>query len=152
MAKDNIDKLPKKILDKVNDWDKEQAKKEKESALAGSEYKAKPYPKELQREIEKHSVHNVPFDYLKFSEEIIALAELDVDSARKKYKEVFRYVDMVNGVVVSVGNHPAGCVVSPYPVDEWFGTFTTTTDEYPISVLNMKEIDSLNFVKLDILG
>jgi DNA polymerase-3 subunit alpha len=94
----------------------------------------------------------VPFDYLKFSEEIIALAELDVDNARKKYKEVFRYVDMVNGVVVSVGNHPAGCVVSPYPVDEWFGTFTTTTDEYPISVLNMKEIDSLNFVKLDILG
>lgn len=152
MAKDNIDKLPKEILDKVNDWDKEQAKKEKESALAGSEYKPKPYPKELQREIEKHSVHNVPFDYLKFSEEIIALAELDVDSARKKYQEVFRYVDMVNGVVVSVGNHPAGCVVSPYPVDEWFGTFTTTTDEYPISVLNMKEIDSLNFVKLDILG
>lgn len=94
----------------------------------------------------------MPFDYLKFSEEIIALAELDVDSARKKYKEVFRFVDMVNGVVVSVGNHPAGCVVSPYPVDEWFGTFTTTTDEYPISVLNMKEIDSLNFVKLDILG
>ena len=152
MAKDNIDKLPKEILDKVNDWDKEQAKKEKESALAGSEYKPKPYPKELQREIEKHSVHNVPFDYLKFSEEVIALAELDVDSARKKYKEVFRFVDMVNGVVVSVGNHPAGCVVSPYPVDEWFGTFTTTTDEYPISVLNMKEIDSLNFVKLDILG
>lgn len=152
MAKDNIDKLPKEILDKVNDWDKEQAKKEKESALAGCIYKPKPYPKELQREIERHSVHNVPFDYLKFSEEIIALAELDVDNARKKYKEVFRYVDMVNGVVVSVGNHPAGCVVSPYPVDEWFGTFTTTTDEYPISVLNMKEIDSLNFVKLDILG
>ena len=152
LAKDNIDKLPKEILDKVNDWDKEQAKKEKESALAGCIYKPKPYPKELQREIERHSVHNVPFDYLKFSEEIIALAELDVDNARKKYKEVFRYVDMVNGVVVSVGNHPAGCVVSPYPVDEWFGTFTTTTDEYPISVLNMKEIDSLNFVKLDILG
>jgi len=152
LAKDNIDKLPKEILDKVNDWNKEQAKKEKESALAGCIYKPKPYPKELQREIERHSVHNVPFDYLKFSEEIIALAELDVDNARKKYKEVFRYVDMVNGVVVSVGNHPAGCVVSPYPVDEWFGTFTTTTDEYPISVLNMKEIDSLNFVKLDILG
>lgn len=59
---------------------------------------------------------------------------------------------MVNGVVVSVGNHPAGCVVSPTPVDEWFGTFTTSSDEYPISMLNMKEIDSLNFVKLDILG
>ena len=68
---------------------------------------------------------------------------------RKKYKELFKYVDLVNGVIVSVGNHPAGCVVSPMPVDEWFGTFTTSTDEYPISQLNMKEIDSLNFVKLN---
>lgn len=74
------------------------------------------------------------------------------EELRKKYKELFRYVDMVNGVVVSVGNHPAGCVVSPVPVDEWFGTFTTSSDIYPISMLNMKEIDSLNFVKLDILG
>lgn len=71
---------------------------------------------------------------------------------RRKYKRLFEYVDLVNGVVVSVGNHPAGCVVSPFPVNEWFGTFTTSSDEYPISMLNMKEIDSLNFVKLDILG
>lgn len=71
---------------------------------------------------------------------------------RKKYPKLFKYVDMVNGCVVSVGNHPAGCVVSPFPVDEWFGTFTTSSDKYPVSVLNMKEIDSLNFVKLDILG
>ena len=71
---------------------------------------------------------------------------------RNRYKKLFKYADMVNGVVVSVGNHPAGCVVSPIPVDEWFGTFTTSSDEYPISLLNMKEIDSLNFVKLDILG
>lgn len=72
--------------------------------------------------------------------------------SQKKYPDVFKYVDLVNGVVVSVGNHPAGCVVSPIPVDEWFGTFTTSSDEYPVSLLNMKEIDSLNFVKLDILG
>ena len=70
----------------------------------------------------------------------------------EEYKEIFWFVDLVNGCVVSVGNHPAGCVVSPYPVDEWFGTFTTKEDKYPISLLNMKEIDSLNFVKLDIRG
>lgn len=78
--------------------------------------------------------------------------EDDEEYYRKKYPELFKYVDMVNGCVVSVGNHPAGCVVSPFPVDEWFGTFTTSSDKYPISLLNMKEIDSLNFVKLDILG
>ena len=70
--------------------------------------------------------------------------ENDEDNLRKKYKKLFKYVDLVNGVVVSVGNHPAGCVVSPFPIDEWFGTFTTATDEYPISLLNMKEIDSLS--------
>lgn len=91
-------------------------------------------------------------NYMDLADEIIEIAEADEEKARKKYPKVFRYVDMVRGVVVSVGNHPSACVVSPYPVDEWFGTFTTSTDEYPISVINMKEIDSLNFVKLDILG
>lgn len=84
--------------------------------------------------------------------EICDNVEDDEPYYRKKYPKLFKYVDLVNGCVVSVGNHPAGCVVSPFPVDEWFGTFTTSSDKYPVSVLNMKEIDSLNFVKLDILG
>lgn len=106
-------------------------------------------PEDLQAEIDRVSGGN----YLKISEEIIAMCDSEKEEeARKKYPDVFKYVDLVNGVVVSVGNHPAGCVVSPFPVDEWFGTFTTSSDEYPISMLNMKEIDSLNFVKLDILG
>lgn len=105
-------------------------------------------PEDLEAEIDKVAGGG----YLKISEEIIAMCDVDEEAARKKYPEVFKYVDLVNGVVVSVGNHPAGCVVSPYPVDEWFGTFTTSTNEYQISMLNMKEIDSLNFVKLDILG
>ena len=74
------------------------------------------------------------------------------DIYREKYPELFKYVDIVKGVIVSVGNHPAGVVVSPFPVEDWFGTFTTSTNKYPISQINMKEIDSLNFVKLDILG
>ena len=71
---------------------------------------------------------------------------------RNKYPELFNYVDIVNGTIVSVGNHPAGLVVSPFPIDEYFGTFTTGTNQYPISQINMKEVDSLNFVKLDVLG
>lgn len=105
-------------------------------------------PEDLKEEIDRVSGGN----HIKIAEEIIELAEIDEEAARKKYPKVFKYVDLVNGCVVSVGNHPAGCVVSPVPVDEWFGTFTSSTDEYPISMLNMKEIDSLNFVKLDILG
>lgn len=147
---DNIDHCPPNVKKVIDAWDDDQKKKAKE---LGSSYVEEEYPKEIGALIEKYSIHKyVPFKYLKFSNEVIALAEEDEELARKKYPELFRYVDLVNGVVVSVGNHPAACVVSPFPVDEWFGTFTTSTDEYPISLLNMKEIDSLNFIKLDILG
>lgn len=70
---------------------------------------------------------------------------------RAKYKELFKYVDLVKGTIVSVGSHPCGCVVAPFSVTNRIGTFTTSTSNYPISQINMKEIDSLNFVKLDLL-
>lgn len=70
----------------------------------------------------------------------------------KKYPELFKYVNIVKGTIVSIGNHPAGLVVSPYPVDEWFGLCSTKTNENMISQINMKEIDGLSFVKLDVLG
>ena len=71
---------------------------------------------------------------------------------RNQYPELFEYVDIVQGVIVSIGNHPAGLVVSPFPVEPFFATCTTSENENPISQINMKEIDSLNFVKLDVLG
>lgn len=74
------------------------------------------------------------------------------DSYIKKYPELFRYVDIVKCTIVSIGNHPAGLVVSPYPVDSWFGLCSTATNSNMISQINMKEIDGLNFVKLDVLG
>lgn len=138
--RDNTDHLPDEIKAQIDAFKK----------AGGDEDNI---PPELAKLIEKHSIHReVPTKYLDFSNKVNAMIEEDEEGARKKYPDLFRYVDMVNGCVVSVGNHPAGCVVSPYPVDEWFGTFSTATDEYPISQLNMKEIDALNFVKLDILG
>ena len=77
--------------------------------------------------------------------------ELDEAGCRKTYPELFKYVDIVNGCVVSVGNHPCGLVVSPVPIDDRMGLFTTSTDDVPISQINMKEIDLQNYVKLDLL-
>lgn len=71
--------------------------------------------------------------------------------SREKYKELFKYVDLVKGTIVSVGSHPCGLVCSPFSVTDRFGTFTTSTSNYPVSQINMKEIDSLNYVKLDLL-
>lgn len=73
------------------------------------------------------------------------------EKSREKYNELFKYVDMIKGTIVSVGSHPCGCVVAPFTITDRFGTFTTSTSNYPISQINMKEIDSLNYVKLDLL-
>lgn len=78
-------------------------------------------------------------------------SEID-ESYRKKYPKLFKYVDLVSGTIVSVGSHPGGLVVSPYPIEGKFGTLRSKTNKYPISQINMKEIDSLNYVKLDVLG
>lgn len=74
------------------------------------------------------------------------------DEIRKKYSEIFRYVDIVIGTIVSLGRHAAGIVVSPTDPRYDFGTLTIDSDPRPVSQIDMHEIDSLNFVKMDLLG
>lgn len=76
----------------------------------------------------------------------------NIDEYREQYKELFEYVDIINGTVVSIGTHPCGVVVSDRPLDENMGLLSLATCENPVTMLNMKEIDSLNYVKLDVLG
>lgn len=71
---------------------------------------------------------------------------------REKYPALFKYVDIVNGVIVSIGTHPSGILISPLPIDEYVGICTLSTTQNSVSMLNMKELDYLNFVKFDILG
>lgn len=82
---------------------------------------------------------------------ICDLAEEYRDEARELYPELMEYVDIVEGTIVSIGTHPCGCVVSDYNIAETFGLCTTSTSNYPVSQIYMKEIDSLNYVKLDLL-
>lgn len=71
---------------------------------------------------------------------------------REKYSELFEYVDIINGTVVSIGTHPCGTVVSNISLEDNMGLLSLGTCENPVTMLNMKEIDSLNYVKLDILS
>jgi DNA polymerase III subunit alpha len=71
---------------------------------------------------------------------------------RETYQELFKYVDLINGVVISVGSHPSGFLVSPISLDDSIGLFYTKESKYAVSQINMKELEGLNFVKLDILG
>ncbi|MDR6779558.1 DNA polymerase-3 subunit alpha [Paenibacillus peoriae] len=71
---------------------------------------------------------------------------------RESYPDLFKYVDLVQGVIVSIGSHPSGYVVSPISLQDNIGLCYTKESKYPVSQINMKELDSLNYVKLDILG
>lgn len=74
------------------------------------------------------------------------------DSLRKKWPELFEYVDIVSGTIVSIGSHPCGVLISDRNIDEEVGLCTTSSSKYQVSCLYMKELDALNFVKLDELG
>lgn len=71
---------------------------------------------------------------------------------RDKYPELIKYVDIVNGTITSLGRHAAGIVCSPTDVRYDFGTLSISSDPRPVSQIDMHEVDSLNFVKLDLLG
>ncbi|AWG44165.1 hypothetical protein BEH_07870 [Priestia filamentosa] len=74
----------------------------------------------------------------------------DPDKARETYPHVFKYFDGIKGTITSKGMHPAGIVASPITLDDSIG-FIYDEDK-PIVQCGMKAIDSLNYVKFDILG
>lgn len=71
---------------------------------------------------------------------------------RDRYPELFEYVDIVNGTIVSMGTHPSGVLVSDRDIASEIGLCSTSKSKYPVSILNMKELDDQMWVKLDILG
>lgn len=91
-------------------------------------------------------------DYLSITNEICHMADEDEDKARKKYPEVFRYVDICKGTIISIGTHACGRLVYDHPLDDIVGICSSKDDERPISQLWMHELDEQNYVKLDLLG
>lgn len=91
-------------------------------------------------------------NYLNLANEIVKETEVDEDVARSKYPHIFEYVDIVSGTIVSIGTHPSGVLISDLPIDETIGLCSVSTSDYPVSMINMKELDDQMYVKLDILG
>ena len=142
---ENIEYTPDTVKKKISEWEKH---------IEGHDSRDTDVrmPKDIIADIEKYSIHKeVPYEYVSFANELSNLVDTDEELARKQYPDIFELVDLVNGTIVSVGSHPCGCVVSPDTVSDKIGTFTTSTSIYPISQIYMKEIDSLNYVKLDLL-
>lgn len=97
--------------------------------------------------------------YLSIANQICSRLEKDDDNKefasaelRREYQEVFRYVDIVSGTIVSVGTHPSGVLISDLPIEETIGLCSISSSEYPVSMINMKELDDLMYVKLNFIG
>lgn len=75
---------------------------------------------------------------------------------REEFPELFYYVDLVQGTVISAGSHACGIIVSPFELEDVMGTMTVvdskTKEVNIVTQINMKEIDAQNYVKLDLLG
>lgn len=91
-------------------------------------------------------------DYLQIANTVCENVDINEEQTRKAYPELFEYVDIVNGTIVSIGSHPSGVLVSDKNIEEDIGMCSLSTSPYPVSMLNMKELDALMYVKLDILG
>ncbi len=76
--------------------------------------------------------------------------EEDKEACIKKYKDIFYYYDGLLDTYISVGIHPAGIIASPITLNDNIGLFIQ--DGKIISQCDMKAVDSLNYVKFDILG
>ena len=97
-------------------------------------------------------------EYLKIANKICSMVihegtkDVAPPELRDAYPEVFRYVDIVSGTIVSIGTHPSGVLISDLPIDETIGLCSISSSDYPVSMVNMKELDEMMYVKLDILG
>ena len=69
-----------------------------------------------------------------------------------EHKELFDTAKISEGSIDSFGRHASGILISSTPIEETVGTMMLPKWDYPVTQLTMKDLDYLNFVKLDILG
>ena len=74
------------------------------------------------------------------------------DFLKEEHPKMFKYVENLIGVSQGIGRHAAAILVSTEDLDSEMGTMTITGWDGKVTSINMKAVDKLNWVKLDILG
>lgn len=74
------------------------------------------------------------------------------DKTRKEYPKLFKYVDLLNGVIVNVGTHAGGVLCASRDIESEIGLASSKDHPYPVSVLDMYGLDAGWWTKLDVLG
>ncbi len=95
------------------------------------------------------------------------LSRISKDDTKKKFRktkelydtlinenqDLFYYLKGLKGTIVAKGTHPSGIIGSPITLADNIGLFYKDGNEdMPVSTCAMKAVDSLNYVKFDILG
>ena len=94
----------------------------------------------------------IPLDKAQELSDMVDTDGIIPDKVRKEYPELCSYVDIVSGTIVSIGSHPSGVLVSDLDIEADVGLCSLSTSEYPVSMLDMHSLDTLMYVKLDVLG
>ena len=77
----------------------------------------------------------------------------DYDNLISENSDLFYYLNGLKGTIIAKGNHPSGIIGSPVTIADNLGVFYKDGDiNMPIATCAMKAVDSLNYVKFDILG
>ena len=122
------------------------------------------YSKIIQEEVnlEEMEDSSIDFDYhdiycerIRNQSAIIKINKIKAsfEELKKNNKDLFFYFDGLKGTIVSKGNHPAGIIGSPITLPDNLGVWYKKGDlNNPVSFCAMKAVDSVNYVKFDILG
>lgn len=81
-----------------------------------------------------------------------AILEKEMEEYLARYDDIFYYYKGINGAIKSYGFHPAGYVCSPINIRETIGYIPNKTNGGWIVQCDMKCVDSLNYVKYDVLS
>lgn len=100
----------------------------------------------VQKELENDKITQDEFD--KKEEEI----EKEMDEYMSQFEDIFKYYKGLSGAISAVGVHACGMIGSPISLSGSVGLYKNTKKDCWVSQCDMKNVDSVNYVKYDILS
>lgn len=88
------------------------------------------------------------------SKRVVEVDKKDIapEDLREDYPKLFKYVDLINGTIVSMGTHPAGVLCATRDISKEIGMCTVKGNPNLVSCLDKYAVEALNFLKFDCLG
>lgn len=74
------------------------------------------------------------------------------DDLKQKHPELFKWVDLLTGVIVSMGTHPAAVLCATQNIEEEIGLCSLSTTEHLVSSLDKYGAEACGWTKEDLLG